>query len=175
MKKKLSIVLIILITYIIFTNLIVSPTLIKGVSMYPTYPNDKISLTYKKCYPIVLQKLGIQKEVIKRYDIVDIKTAPFQSITKRVIALPGETIEADFDGKVKINGKEIEEKYLDNDYAKSLPITKVFTGQISKITLGEDEYFVMGDNRASSKDSREFGPIKFSQIKGIINENYIGL
>lgn len=77
--------------------------------------------------------------------------------------------------KLTINGRKIEENYLNIDYINSLPPTTVFTGQIPKTKLGKDEYFVMGDNRAQSKDSRSYGPIKLSQIKGIVPEEHIEL
>ena len=71
--------------------------------------------------------------------------------------MPGETISCK-DGIIYINSKKVEEKY-----------GKGVTNDFEKVKLGKDEYFVLGDNRANSLDSSEFGPIKKSQIKGKAN------
>ena len=76
----------------------------------------------------------------------------------RVIGLPGETIEAR-EGRVYINGVQLDEPYLnaDSGVTTSLPVTVVPT----------DDYFVLGDNRINSKDSRFIGPIPMSLIVGV--------
>lgn len=117
------------------------------------------------------------------------------SIIKRVIALPGQTISfATYDEKyVKSDGKiyqkyecyvdgiKLDESYIKDGYMEFLvgSVTDVesfsFYNEISKkltlgltfsYTLGEDEYFIMGDNRNNSTDSRYFGPIKYDDIIG---------
>ena len=74
-------------------------------------------------------------------------------LSKRVVGLPGETIEIT-EGSTIIDGKRIEEHYVIFD----MP-TLTF-----RCVLSEDEYFVMGDNRSNSNDSRFFGPVKKEQI-----------
>ena len=80
---------------------------------------------------------------------------------KRVIGLPGETVQIDLEGNIYINGEILEE-----DYGKE----KInFPGlAVEPITLGDDEYFVMGDNRNNSSDSRDpsVGNIRRSNIIG---------
>ncbi|MBR5659457.1 MAG: signal peptidase I [Lachnospiraceae bacterium] len=99
----------------------------------------------------------------KRYDIVvvTIDRAEGLNYVKRVIGLPGETIQIK-DGKVYINGE-----LLEDDKFGSTPILE---GGIASepITLGEKEYFVLGDNRSVSQDSRklEIGVIAKGQIRG---------
>lgn len=95
----------------------------------------------------------------KRGDIVIVY--PFannknERYVKRVIGLPGETIEIK-DDAIYINGKELEDKY------KAEPMG---AQQVGPITLGEDEYYVLGDNRNDSSDSRlsEIGPIPKDRI-----------
>ena len=77
-----------------------------------------------------------------------------EKIIKRVIGLPGETIEYN-NGKLYINNKVVEDKYNDGT-----------TFDFKKVVLGEDEYFVLGDNRAVSIDSRRLGPIPKKDILG---------
>lgn len=76
---------------------------------------------------------------------------------KRLIGMPGDTVEI-ISGAVYVNGEAIEEEYLDYTYSPSL--------QYPAVTLGEDEYFVLGDNRPVSHDSHssDVGPV--TELKG---------
>ena len=77
-----------------------------------------------------------------------------EKLIKRVIGLPGETVEYK-DGKLYIDGKVMKDEY-----------SKSTTNDFDKVTLGKDEYFVLGDNRAVSIDSRRLGPINKKDILG---------
>ena len=82
-------------------------------------------------------------------------------LIKRVIGLPGETVKID-SGYVYINDEKLVESYLPEGtmtYANE-------SYEIADITLAEDEYFVLGDNRSVSKDSRRIGPINKKDIIG---------
>ena len=85
------------------------------------------------------------------------------SLVKRVIAEPGETIELR-SGRVYIDGNPIAEPYTSS-------ATTCFAN-CGPFKLGADEYFVMGDNRANSRDSRVFGPISSDQIVGQVVARY---
>lgn len=76
-----------------------------------------------------------------------------KNYVKRVIGLPGDTLEIS-DGVTYINGAALVEPYVAHPTRRSF----------ARITLGRDEYFVMGDNRACSRDSRVVGPLKRRQI-----------
>jgi signal peptidase I len=99
----------------------------------------------------------------KRGDVVVVSTASLPGvdasevaqIVKRVVGLPGERIEGR-DGSVYVNGEPLAEPYASG--------RTEFGSQA--VTLGPDEYFVLGDNRANSKDSRFFGPVPRSALKG---------
>ncbi len=121
---------------------IITPIIVDGASMEPTLQDGEMMLLYKL-------------SDIKRNDIVVINNEQGH-IVKRVIALPKETIEIK-DNKIYINDKVIEDKYITN------------TGDVEKITLKSDEYFVLGDNRLVSKDSRDFGPVTKDEIMGTTN------
>lgn len=147
----------VLLVYLTF-NYAVRPIRMHGDSMFPTLSNKE----YAFSNAFAGHFLGIE-----RGDVVVAYEGKFrhENIIKRVIGLPGETIYAK-DDKVYVNGKELEEPYLDNDYSYQIRSTNLnFTKDFGPITLGEDEYWLMGDNRWVSQDSIVFGPFQRSQIK----------
>lgn len=148
---------------IIFTNIYVT-----GPSMYPTLTQKDSGYTRKI----------ISHKSIDRFDIVVVDASRFASKdshwVKRVIALPGETISYELDeinkrGILKINGKVLEEKFIKGYGEYSKDNITYATGYIAERTLGKDEYFVMGDNRGHSTDSRStlVGHIKEKEIFGV--------
>ena len=92
----------------------------------------------------------------KRFDIVTISVDD-RYLVKRIIGLPGEKIEY-FDNRLYINGTYFPEKFL-----KESTMTENL-----EITLADDEYFCLGDNRHHSKDSRTYGPFKIGSIKAVL-------
>lgn len=131
---------------------------IKGSSMLPTLHDRDWALVWRLPYRFRAPRRG--EVVICHYPGRRMKRIPFlpQAFVKRVIALPGDTIEF-IEGEMFINGELLEEPYLDPSrcrYLRTRPLR----------TLGPDEYFVMGDNRDRSNDSRNVGPIHRSAIRG---------
>ena len=104
---------------------------------------------------MILNKISL-KQGINRFDIVVVQENN-KYIIKRVIGLPGESVMYK-DNKLYINGKVIEDNY-----------SKTTTNDFDNVVLGENEYFVMGDNRAVSSDSRIIGPVNIKNIKGKTN------
>lgn len=128
-----------------------------GSSMSPTLNTD--DTTYDVGY-----YLYIQYAKIERFDIVNAIDLDGVEVTKRIIGLPGETLKIENE-ILYINGEPVEQDFLNNEYANSYrEANKVFDRDVPEITLGEDEYFIMGDNRPLSLDSRKLGPIKYDDI-----------
>lgn len=146
-------ILVCLIIAKLFTTFVVRSVEVDGYSMSTTLSDGDKALT-----DVLFYKMG----KINRFDIVIVKKESGilkgQEIVKRVIALPGETIEYK-DGILYINDKIVEEPFI-SDEVKSI------SPRIARQTLGDDQYFVLGDNRANSTDSSEFGPITKKEIKG---------
>lgn len=144
---KENIVFLIILTAIIITRIFFfSPIRVNGTSMYPTLQDKEF---------MILNKISL-KQGINRFDIVVVQENN-KYIIKRVIGLPVESVMYK-DSKLYINGKVIEDNY-----------SKTTTNDFDNVVLGENEYFVMGDNRAVSSDSRIIGPVNIKNIKGKTN------
>ncbi len=127
-------------------------------------PSGSMEPTLKINDRIIVDKLSYHLHPVHRGDIVVFRRPPADSaggpqikdLVKRVVGLPGETISA-HGGNVYINGKILKEPYLPRG---------THTYGIPKQVIPKGEYFVMGDNRSDSYDSRRFGPIPGSLIIG---------
>lgn len=146
--KELYPYIIIVIVVVLFRTFIATPVRVEGASMDSTLKNKDI---------LILNKLD---KSIKRFDIVVIKTNNTKLI-KRVIGLPGEYIEYK-DNDLYINGEKIE----DVDVSRTADFSLKELYNVDQIP--SDYYFVMGDNRGYSSDSRDYriGLIKKSEIVG---------
>lgn len=142
--KEIIPYIVIVLVVVLIRTFIITPVRVDGDSMKNTLKNGDILLLYK---------LGS----INKLDIIVLdEEKDNEKIIKRVIGLPGETV-AIKKGKIYINDKVIDDEYAYGE-----------TSDYDKVTLEDDEYFILGDNRLISKDSRYFGPIKKSEIKGKI-------
>ena len=126
------------------------PVRVEGTSMLPGL-EDRDRL--------FINKFVYHFESIHRGDVVVFyyPRDPEKSYIKRVIAVPGDRVRIDR-GQVYLNGKKLAEPYVPEEFrdAKSMPDT----------VIPDDEYFMMGDHRSISSDSREFGPVDRDLIYG---------
>ncbi len=120
---------------------------------------------------IVVDKLSYQLHAVHRGDIVvfrrpPLEQAPYADLVKRVIGLPGDTISA-VDGRVYIDGKPLNEPWLPNPppITSPSPLPNGFSLN-HPYTVPAGDYYVMGDNRTDSEDSRYFGPISGNLMVG---------
>ena len=136
--------IVIVVVVVLIRTFIITPVRVDGDSMKNRLKNGDILLLYKL-------------SSINRFDIIVLdEEKDNEKIIKRVIGLPGETV-AIKKGKIYINDKVIDDEYAYGE-----------TSDYDKVTLEDEEYFILGDNRLISKDSRYFGPIKENEIKGKI-------
>lgn len=132
---------------------VLQPFIVEGASMEPNFHDQQYIIIDKLSYRVREPQRG---EVIVFHPPVAIS----QNYIKRIIGLPGETVLVK-DGEVFVNGTKVNEPYLGSQNHHTQPMSTQ-----SPITLGEDEYYVMGDNRSHSSDSREFGALKKDNIEG---------
>lgn len=105
---------------------------------------------------LIIDKITYYFRAPNRNDIVVIKRPEMEELlVKRIVGLPGERVEIR-DGYVYINGNRLPEPYPHAQYPQNIP----------SYTLGPVEYYVLGDNRGNSNDSRAFGPILREDILG---------
>ncbi len=146
--------------FVVVYIFLLRPFQVNGLSMFPTFDNNEGILT---------NLITLRLSQIERGDVV-VFTAPIdkeKDFIKRVIGLPGETVMIK-EGSVYINGNKFDESsYLNPD-------VKTYGGAFLKeavpVTVPQDNYFVMGDNRPYSSDSREWG---FVTKGGMIGKSWI--
>ena len=150
----LETIVVALVISIVLYLFIMTPHEVVGSSMYPTYKDGEYLMANKLVYKFTEPKRG---------DVIIFKYSDTQDFIKRIIGLPGEQVMLK-DGHIYINGTQLDETaYLDSS---------IYTGgeeylhEGETITVPANEYFVCGDNREHSSDSRSFGPIEKSAIKG---------
>lgn len=150
--KKIYPYIIVVIVVVLIRSFIVTPAVVDGQSMEDTLYNNNV---------VILNKLDYKLNDIKRFDVVVLKYNG-EKLIKRVIGLPGEHVEYK-DGNLYIDGFLTEDTY-----------GKTGTDDFKLETLGYlnipgDMYFVVGDNRNNSADSRILGLIKKEDILGSVS------
>lgn len=138
--------------FLIVYLLILRPHKIKGASMEPNFPDNEYLLT---------EKVSYYKKNPERGDVIVFKPPISEDeFIKRIIGLPGDTVMV-LNGRVFVNDTELKEDYIKIDTNAS-----TFLSEGEKYTVPQENYFVMGDNRPHSSDSRSWGPVTKKVITG---------
>jgi len=141
--------------FVIIYLFLMQPHEVKGGSMEPAFYNGQYILT---------DKISFKFHDPNRGDVIIFKSPdnPDVDYIKRVIALPGEAVRVQ-NGTLYVNEKPLPESY---EADKTTILENGFLKEGEEITVSADHYFVMGDNRFHSSDSRKFGPIPKDSIIG---------
>jgi len=140
------------VTAVLIVVFVVQPVKVEGTSMLPRLQNDQRIFVNKFIYSF---------DPIQRDDIIVFwfPDDPTKSFIKRVIGLPGETVRIDYKGQLFINNQLVEEPYLSPDHTR-------FPRAYPDTFVKPHYYFVMGDNRDQSNDSRSWGLVPEKYIYG---------
>jgi len=145
-KNNLSFI-ITLVIVIALRLFVFSPVYIDGVSMYPTLDDNDFVI------------LNLLDKSIERFDVVVIdKDYSGKDLIKRVIGLPGDRIYCN-ENQIFINGELLVEEFLSEGS---------YTEDFSEVVVGKGSYFVIGDNRSNSLDSRLHGVVEHEYIRGTV-------
>jgi len=153
--ETIKVVVISLVIILPVRYFLIQPFYVKGASMQPNF--------YEHEY-LIINEITYRLNEPQRGEVIVFKYPkdPSQYFIKRIIGLPGETVKIS-QGKITIINQNKPQGFILNE-DNYLP--NIFTQGDLNIDLAADEYFVMGDNRSASLDSRIFGPIKKSSIVG---------
>ena len=151
----------IVIAVVIIRTFLVTPAIVSGESMDNTLENNQI---------VIVNKIVYRVKDIKRFDIVVVKNEKYNDkIIKRVIGLPGDKLHYEVDENsnciLYVNGEVVEETFL-SDTAKKFTCKNNPDVCETEITIPEGFYYVMGDNRDRSADSRVLGIFSKDEIFG---------
>ena len=159
METVSTIVFIIAVT--VLFDLAIPRSLVDGHSMEPTFYGDDRLVVSRVNYLIGSPQRG---DILVFNSLVPSEAERGIMLIKRVVGLPGDTVEIR-DQKVYVNGDALDEPY-------TLEPCEINRCRDDSWTLGSDEYFVMGDNRNNSRDSRRFGPVPITKIVGQVVFRY---
>jgi len=155
-----------LIIFVFIRAFFFSNYVVEGRSMMPTLEDGN---------KLIVNKIGFQIGDLKRFDVIVFHANEKEDYVKRVIGLPGDTIEYKNDQLI-INGKKMDEPYLEKHRNEILTkrLTEDFTLQerTGAKVVPEGKLFVLGDNRLESWDSRQMGFISVDQVVGKVNLRY---
>lgn len=146
--------------FLILYLTIVQPHKVNGQSMVPNFQHAEYLLTDKISYKLRDPQMG-EVVVFHAPEAANCPKGSRCDFIKRILGVPGDTIEVK-NNQIWVNGSPLNEVYIPDDF-KTMP------GAFTKdrvITLAEDEYFTVGDNREFSSDSRQWGPTPKQNIVG---------
>ena len=153
-SETVSTILIVLFFAFVIRAFIFQPFVVEGSSMVPTFHDHNYLIVNKFVYRFATPKRGdvivFQSPTIRNTDFI-----------KRVIGLPGDVVRVEKD-QVFVNGKKIDEPYINHETDGSSALQPASLERF----LSSTQYWVMGDNRNHSSDSRDWGPLESTAIIG---------
>jgi signal peptidase I len=172
-RDIMEVVALIVIIYTL-VNLSTARAIVEGPSMQPNFYTGQLVIVNRFAYyfskpqrgdvVVINNPTDACKDYVRKKNVVEIPfLAPTdtdsqcEDLIKRVVGLPGEMVQIDKEGRVYVNGTQLEEPYIQAFCDANCDGTWV---------LGADQYFVLGDNRRNSYDSHQFGPINLRLIVG---------
>lgn len=147
------------VTILVVRTLVIEPGRVNGVSMEPTYLDNQL---------FFLNKFQLLLSLPRRGQVIQCRKPGYDTLLiKRIVGLPGETVSIR-ENRVQITSADgttswLDEPYLPSGVATLMPDQKPITFP----TLGPSEYFILGDNRRFSGDSRDFGAVPRDAIVGL--------
>ena len=158
-------VIVAIVICIFIITFVAAPNEVDGSSMLPNYTTGDRLYTNRLSHWIGETNLGRTLNLdYVRGDVVVVEKPGVVALIKRIVGLPGETLKIS-KGKVYINGKELVESYLQEG---TLTQQGTYLKEDKDFTIPDNNYFVMGDNRKVSSDSRYIGPIERDWLQGKI-------
>ncbi len=156
-KEVFGIFFVAFLSVFLIHQFLAQPFLVQGASMEPNFKNGGYLLVDRISYRFKEPEKG---------DVIIFRYPQNRSLfyIKRIIGLPGEKIEIK-GGDLFVNNNLLEEEYLK-------PGTETSFFSVDKFILGKDQYFVLGDNRPFSFDSRRWGPINEKDIIGVVRVRF---
>jgi len=141
-------------SYLFISHFILQSVQVVGFSMTPTLRNSGFYLLNRCVY---LVRSPQPSDIVVIRDPVDLSYS-----VKRIVAVAGDSVYLK-DGRVYVNGRELAEPYLPPD-----TLTYAYEHKAGQFRCRQDEYFLMGDNRLNSTDSRAYGPVPRQNILGTV-------
>jgi len=149
----LKLLVIVVVVAFILRYFVMQPFVVEGQSMEPNFHDNEL---------LIVEKVSYLLRSPQRGDVIVFRFpgSPNLNYIKRIVGIPGDNVSI-HDGAVFVNGRQMQESYLDGveTFAPSF-------SRVEETALGSNEFFVLGDNRAHSSDSREWGVVPRLNIVG---------
>lgn len=162
--RYIPIMIITAVACVILHSIIFVNYMVDGKSMEPTLDDGNM---------LAVNRIAYSVKKVKRFDVVVFHANKDEDYVKRIIALPGDEVEYR-DNTLYINGKAVEEPFLEKKKRENSEYTQDFTLKqlTGKTAVPDDALFVMGDNRPESFDSRSFGFVYKDQLVGRVDTDW---
>lgn len=151
---------VIMLAFVFLRSFIVEPAIVDGASMEPTLFDSQI---------FFINKFQSLFQPLDRGDLVQAYIPSLNEVVvKRIVGLPGEKVTIQYNGVFVSDYHEESVGKLDEPYLREGTLTNSWDGKPQTFVLKENQYFLLGDNRGSSTDSRHYGSVERRHIFGLV-------